>query len=70
MYTDEHDDYIAEAVSTADIAFRYLTSKNKTQPSKRSNRGSYPHLINTYEYQPSSPSSCARASRDSGQSIN
>jgi hypothetical protein len=56
MYTDTHDDHDAEAVSTADIAFPYLTSKNKTQPSKRSNRGSYPHLINTYQYQPSSPS--------------
>jgi len=55
MYTDKHDDHIAEAVSTADIAFPYLTSKNKTEPSKRSNRGSYPHLINTYQYQPSSP---------------
>lgn len=56
MYTDEHDDHIAEAVSNADVAFPYLTSKSKTEPSKRSNRGSYPHLLNTYQYQPSSPS--------------
>jgi hypothetical protein len=53
MYTDKHVDHIAEAVSTADIALPYVISKNKADPSKRSNRGSYPHLLNTYEYQPS-----------------
>jgi len=56
MYTYEHDDHIADADSTADVAFPYLTSKKKTEPSKRSNRGSYPHLLNTYQYQPSFPS--------------
>jgi hypothetical protein len=56
MYTDEHDDHIADVVSTADVAFPYLTSKKKTEPSKRSNRGSYPHLLNAYQYQPSFPS--------------
>lgn len=55
MYTDKHDDLIAETAGNADVAFPYLTSKKKTEPSKRSNRGSYPHLLNTYQYQPSSP---------------
>jgi hypothetical protein len=55
MYTDKHDDLIAETAGNTDIAFPYLTSKKKTEPSKRSNRGSYPHLLNTYQYQPSSP---------------
>lgn len=52
MYTDTHVEDIADEQHSA-VSYPYLTSSKKTDPSKRSNRGSYPHLINTYEYQPS-----------------